>query len=132
MHALQPRAKLRATKDLSALTEGLRIVVCILYLFTHPYSSTFQASTKLRSFFLDALIPIRSSMSANLPVLQNNVLSKYAPLYAFLRHWAMDVADEIQAAYIASVRVYYETGFRRYIRTLTQLKVSLSSDQRDI
>jgi vacuolar protein sorting-associated protein 52 len=62
-------------------------------------------------------------MSSNLPVLQSNFLAKYAPLYTFLRHWATDVAEEIRAVYIVAVRTYYETGFRRYIRNLTQIKV---------
>lgn len=66
-------------------------------------------------------------MSANLPVIQSSFLAKYAPLYAFLRHWASDVADEIQAAYITAVRTYYETGFRRYVRNLTQIKVRNAS-----
>jgi hypothetical protein len=83
-----------------------------------------QAATKLRAFFLALLQPIRASMTTNMHVIQTTVLLKYRPLYAFLLRRAANVATEIQKAYIAAARTYYETGFRRYMRSLGWVKVS--------
>lgn len=58
-------------------------------------------------------------------VLQTSVLVKYRPLYEFLQEHASDVAKEVQHIYVAAARVYYETGFRRYTRSLGWLRVSL-------
>lgn len=65
-------------------------------------------------------------MTTNMQVLQTSVLVKYRPLYEFLLVHAEDVAKEIQHVYIATARVYYETGFRRYTRSLGWLKVCYS------
>lgn len=62
-------------------------------------------------------------MTTNMQVLQTSVLIKYRPLYEFLQNQAEDVAKEIQRSYIAAARVYFETGFRRYTRTLGWIKV---------
>lgn len=62
-------------------------------------------------------------MTTNMQVIQTSVLIKYRVLYEFLQNQAGDVAKEIQRAYIAASRVYYETGFRRYIRSLGWVKV---------
>ena len=64
-------------------------------------------------------------MSTNMQVLQTSVFIKYRSLYEFLQSQAQDVAREIQRAYVAATRVYYETGFRRYLRILGWVKVSL-------
>lgn len=50
---------------------------------------------------------------------------KYRPLYTFLQRHAPNVAHEVQRAYAAAVRTYFETGFRRYLRGLSWIKVSL-------
>ena len=63
-------------------------------------------------------------MTTNMHVIQTTVILKYRPLYAFLLRRAADVATEIQKAYIAAARTYYETGFRRYMRSLGWIKVS--------
>ena len=63
-------------------------------------------------------------MTTNMHVIQTTVLLKYRPLYAFLLRRAANVATEIQKAYIAAARTYYETGFRRYMRSLGWIKVS--------
>ena len=57
-------------------------------------------------------------------VVQSSVFLKYRPLYAFLQRQAPNVALEVQKAYISAARTYYETGFRRYMRTLGWIKVS--------
>jgi hypothetical protein len=87
-----------------------------------------QAATKLRAFFLALLQPIRASMTTNMHVLQTTVFLKYRPLYAFLMRHASNVATEVQKAYVATARTYYETGFRRYMRSLGWIKVGLYSD----
>ncbi|TFY61593.1 hypothetical protein EVJ58_g4418 [Rhodofomes roseus] len=62
------------------------------------------AATKLRAFFLALLQPIRTSMTTN--------MQRQAP----------NVANEVQRAYVGAARTYYETGFRRYIRSLGYVK----------
>lgn len=56
-------------------------------------------------------------------VIQTSVLLKYSPLYAFLQRHAPSVAHELQRSYIGAARMYYETGFRRYVRSLGVIKV---------
>jgi len=57
-------------------------------------------------------------------VIQTSVLLKYRPLYTFLQRRALSVALEFQKSYVAAARVYYETGFRRYTRSLSWIKVN--------
>ena len=82
-----------------------------------------QAATKIRAFFLALLQPIRASMTTNMHVVQTTVFLKYRPLYAFLMRHAPNVATELQKTYVATARTYYETGFRRYMRSLGWIKV---------
>lgn len=56
-------------------------------------------------------------------VMQTSVLIKYRPLFAFLKRQAAPVAHELQRSYVGAARVYYETGFRRYARSLGVIKV---------
>jgi hypothetical protein len=63
-------------------------------------------------------------MTTNMHVLQTTVFLKYRPLYTFLLRHAANVAAEVQKAYVAAARTYYETGFRRYMRSLGWIKVS--------
>jgi hypothetical protein len=51
-------------------------------------------------------------------VIQTSVLLKYRELFSFLQNHAPEVAHEVQRSYISAARVYYETGFRRYVRSL--------------
>ncbi|KAF7793700.1 hypothetical protein EIP86_004816 [Pleurotus ostreatoroseus] len=106
LEALRLRGRVKAARDLTEVSEGLRIV----------------AATKLRQFFLNLLTPMRTSMSTNLSVIQTSVFLKYRSLYAFLQRQAPPVASEIQRAYVGSARTYFETGFRRYIRSLGWIK----------
>jgi len=70
------------------------------------------------------LKPIKSSMTTNMQVIQTSVFLKYRPLYTFLQRRAPNIASEFQKSYIAAARVYYETGFRRYTRSLSWIKVN--------
>ena len=69
------------------------------------------------------LEPIRTSMTTNLQMLQSSVWMKYRPLFVFLQRHASTVANEVQRAYVGTVRTFYETGFRRYLRGLGWVKV---------
>ncbi|KAF8165468.1 vacuolar sorting protein [Crassisporium funariophilum] len=100
------RTRVKAARDLAEVIEGLRIV----------------AATKLRAFFTALFQPIRGSVTTNMQVIQTSVLLKYSPLYAFLQRHAPNVALELQRSYIGAARLYYETGFRRYIRSLNVIK----------
>ncbi|KXN83742.1 hypothetical protein AN958_00885 [Leucoagaricus sp. SymC.cos] len=87
------RSRVKAARDLGEVFEGLRIV------------------------------PIRASVTTNMQVLQTSILLKYSSLYAFLHRQAHDVAMEVQRSYVGAARLYYETGFRRYSRSLGYVKV---------
>ncbi|TFK55898.1 Vps52-domain-containing protein [Heliocybe sulcata] len=100
------RMRVKAAKELAEVAEGLRII----------------AATKCRGFFLALIRPMRHSMSTNIQVIQTSVFLKYKPLFTFLQRQAPEVAQEIQKTYISSARTYYETGFRRYIRSLGWIK----------
>lgn len=100
------RTRVKAARDLGDVAEGLRIV----------------AATKLRGFFLALFQPIRGSVTTNMQVVQTSVLLKYSSLFAFLQRQAPAVANELQRAYVGAARLYYETGFRRYSRSLSYVK----------
>ncbi|KAH9951693.1 Sac2 family-domain-containing protein [Amylocystis lapponica] len=106
LNALKVRVRVKAARDLGEVAEGLRIV----------------AATKLRGFFLALFQPIRTSMTTNMQVVQTSILLKYHALFVFLQRFAPAVANEIQRAYVGAARTYFETGFRRYIRSLGYLK----------
>ncbi|KAG7096788.1 hypothetical protein E1B28_004198 [Marasmius oreades] len=106
LEMIRGRARVKAARDLGEVAEGLRIV----------------ASTKIRAFFLALVQPIRRSVTTNMQVLQTSVFLKYRSLFAFLQRQAPPVANEVQRAYIGVARTYYETGFRRYIRSLSWIK----------
>jgi vacuolar protein sorting-associated protein 52 len=58
-------------------------------------------------------------------VMQTSILLKYRPLFGFLQRQAPNVAHEVQRSYVGAARMYYETGFRRYIRSLGVIKVTI-------
>ncbi|KAK0498618.1 vacuolar sorting protein [Armillaria luteobubalina] len=100
------RARVKAARDVGEVAEGLRIV----------------AASKTRAFFLALFQPIQKSVTTNMQVIQTSVILKYRSLFAFLQRQAPDVAHEIQRSYVGAARVYYETGFRRYARSLGWVK----------
>jgi len=87
-------------------------------------TQTHKTATKLRAFFLALLNTIKKSVTTNMQVLQSSGFLKYRALFGFLKRQAEPVAKEIQESYIAAARTYYETAFRRYIRSLGLLRVS--------
>ncbi|KIK67980.1 hypothetical protein GYMLUDRAFT_155416 [Collybiopsis luxurians FD-317 M1] len=106
LEVIKARSRVKAARDLGEVLEGLRIV----------------AAAKLRVFFLSLFQPIRNSVTTNMQVIQTSVLIKYRSLFAFLQRQAAPVAHEIQRSYVGAARVYYETGFRRYTRSLGYIK----------
>jgi len=130
LQSINARARVKASRDLREIAEALRIVVSnssiLLSSLGNSSRQPFKVATKLRAFFLALLQPIRTNMSTNMLVLQTSVLLKYRSLFAFLQRNAIDVANEIQRSYAGAARTYYETGFRRYIRTLNSTRASPS------
>jgi vacuolar protein sorting-associated protein 52 len=63
-------------------------------------------------------------MTTNMQVIQTSILLKYRSLFTFLQKHASNVASEIQQSYVGAARAYYETGFRRYCRSLGWIMVS--------
>ncbi|KAF8917919.1 Vps52-domain-containing protein [Mucidula mucida] len=100
------RSRVKAARDIGEVSEGLRIV----------------AAGKIRLFFLALFKPILKSVTTNILVIQTSVILKYRPLYTFLQRQAPNVAHEIQRSYVGTARTYYETGFRRYARSLGWVK----------
>lgn len=86
-------------------------------------TETHKTATKLRAFFLALLNGIKNSVTTNMQVLQSSGFLKYRALFGFLKRQAELVAKEIQDSYVAAARTYYETAFRRYIRSLGWLRV---------
>lgn len=109
LEKIKARLRVKAARDLVEVVEGLRIV----------------AATKLRAFFFALFHPIRSSVTTNIQVMQMSVLLKYSNFFAFLLRRAPNVAHDVQISYLAAARVYYETGFRRYIRSLSAIKARM-------
>lgn len=82
-----------------------------------------MAAAKIRTHLLKPLELVRASVSTNLQVLQTSVLlPHHQPLYSFLARQMPRVAIDVQRAYVAAARLYFETGFRRYARSLSQIK----------
>jgi vacuolar protein sorting-associated protein 52 len=125
LSSIKARGRVKASKDLGEVAQALGIVVSKLSKISPMKGKLilFKGATKLRAFFLALLQPIRGNMSTNMQVLQTSVLLKYQTLFGYLYRHHPNVASELQRAYAGAARTYYETGFRRYIRCLTTIKV---------
>ncbi|KAG8218632.1 vacuolar sorting protein [Butyriboletus roseoflavus] len=110
LDTLRARSRVRAARELTDVVEALRIVT----------------ATKLRAFFLALLNAIKNSVTTNMQVLQSAGFLKYRALFGFLKRQAEPVAKEIQESYTAAARTYYETAFRRYIRSLGWLRARVT------
>lgn len=97
---------IKALQEAKDVVEGCRIM----------------AVTKIRPILISTFSPLRSSLSTNLPILQSILLKSYRPLYSFLSHHAPRVAIDVQRSYVAAARLYFETGFRRYERSLGKVR----------
>lgn len=76
-------------------------------------------ASKLRTFLTSPHSAIKASVTTNLQVLQTSILLRHhRPLYAFLARQMPRVAIDVQRSYVAAARLYFETAFRRYARSL--------------
>ncbi|WVQ71945.1 hypothetical protein IAR50_001487 [Cryptococcus sp. DSM 104548] len=101
--------KVQAASELQPVVDGLRI----------------KALNVLPPFLLSLIKPLKSAskgLSTNLAVLQTSLLLKYQPFYAFLHRHSPRIAKQVERGYVNAARSYYETAFRRYARSLTQIR----------
>lgn len=122
---LSARGRVKAAKDMAELAAELKLVVCIRLIKIFAQFTFLQATIKLRAFFMAILKPIRASMTTNMQVVQTSILLKYRSLFTFLQNHVPNVALEIQRTYMGVARAYYETGFRRYCRSLSWIMVGM-------
>ena len=107
--AIKVRGKVRAAGDASTSLDGL----------------VSKALSQLPPFLLQLIRPLRSSssgLSTNLAVLQTSILLKYRPFYSFLLRESPNLAKTVERGYVNAARSYYETGMRRYVRALGQIR----------
>lgn len=83
-----------------------------------------KAVPKIRPYLIQAFSTFKSSVTANLQVLQSSVLLRptHRGLYCMLARRAPRAAQEVQRAYLSAARLYFETGFRRYTRSLERIR----------
>lgn len=93
----------QAVKEVRGVAEACRNVV----------------AAKLRTYLTAPHASIKASVTTNLQVLQTSVLLRHhRPLYAFLARQMPRVAIDVQRSYVGAARLYFETAFRRYARSL--------------
>lgn len=81
-----------------------------------------MATTKIRPFLISPFSLLRKSVTTNLQILQTSILlPHHAPLYGFLARQMPRIAIDVQRAYVSAARLYFETGFRRYARSLNTI-----------
>ncbi|CAO1619158.1 unnamed protein product [Parajaminaea phylloscopi] len=81
------------------------------------------AALKIRSHLVAPFELLRKSVTTNLQVLQTSVLiPHHQPLYAFLARQMPRIAIDVQRSYVSAARLFFETGFRRYARSLGQIQ----------
>ncbi|WVQ68345.1 uncharacterized protein L199_006552 [Kwoniella botswanensis] len=109
-------SKVKAVQELSPIIEGLKL----------------KALNVLPPFLLGLIKPLKSAskgLSTNLAVLQTSLLLKYQPFYQFLLKNSPKIAKQVERGYVTSARSYYETGFRRYARSLGMIKSRINERQ---
>ncbi|KAJ9478386.1 Vacuolar protein sorting-associated protein 52 [Pseudozyma hubeiensis] len=80
-------------------------------------------ASKLRTYLIAPHAAIRASVTTNLQVLQTSILLRHhKPFYGFLARQAPRVAIDVQRSYIVAARLYFETAFRRYARSLSTIR----------
>lgn len=81
-----------------------------------------MAASKIRPYLTAPFSLLKKSVTTNLQIVQTSVLlPHHAPLYGFLARQMPRVAIDVQRAYVSAARLYFETGFRRYARSLNQI-----------
>lgn len=98
-----PRVEQR--RQLDAAAEALRL----------------KAVSRIQAHFVELVKPYGTSI---LPVSAlHDALRPLQPLFFFLRRHAARQAHELQKAYASTLRWYYETSFRRYVRSLESARL---------
>lgn len=105
--AIRSGPRVAARKNLDEAAEALRV----------------KASQKIISHFLSLLQPFGTSVASPLPDLHTQCLLPLKPLFDFLWQHSPRQAHEFQKAYTSTVRWYYETAFRRYVRSLDKVRL---------
>ncbi|KDE05415.1 hypothetical protein MVLG_04210 [Microbotryum lychnidis-dioicae p1A1 Lamole] len=105
--AIRSGPRIQARKALDEIAEALRVA----------------AAQKILTHLISLIKPFTTSINSPLSSLQTFVLLPLKPLFDFLRRHAARQAHEFQKAYTNTMRWYYETGFRRYVRTLEKVRV---------
>ncbi|KAK4055129.1 Vacuolar protein sorting-associated protein 52 [Microbotryomycetes sp. JL201] len=82
-----------------------------------------RATSRILYFLTNQLKPFALSISPSLQQLHAQMLP-YKPLFDFLRRHSTRQAHDVQKAYSNTVRWYYETAFRRYVRSLEKIRIS--------
>ncbi|KAH8929151.1 Vps52/Sac2 [Atractiella rhizophila] len=113
--AIRSGARISIRKELDEAAEKVRL----------------KASDSLRTFLISLLAPLRVSTSVNVQIHQASILLKYRSFFAFLQRHSARIAHEVQKAYIGTVRWYFETSFRRYVRGLEKVRVR-SMEKREL
>ncbi|KAK4052883.1 Vacuolar protein sorting-associated protein 52 [Microbotryomycetes sp. JL221] len=81
-----------------------------------------RATSRIVQFFVNELKPFTLSISTPLTQLHEN-LKPYQVLFNFLRRHSTRQAHDVQKNYTNTVRWYYETSFRRYVRLLEKIRI---------
>ncbi|SCV68569.1 BQ2448_690 [Microbotryum intermedium] len=105
--AIRSGPRIQGRKALDDIAEALRVA----------------AAQKILNHLISLIKPFTTSVTSPLSSLQMFVLLPLKPLFDFLRRHAARQAHEFQKAYTNTMRWYYETGFRRYVRTLEKVRV---------
>ncbi|SCZ90581.1 BZ3500_MvSof-1268-A1-R1_Chr1-3g02079 [Microbotryum saponariae] len=105
--AIRSGPRIQGRKALDEIAEALRVA----------------AAQKILTHLVSLIKPFTTSINSPLSSLQTFVLLPLKPLFDFLRRHAARQAHEFQKAYTNTMRWYYETGFRRYVRTLEKVRV---------
>jgi len=75
-----------------------------------------QATSKILAHLNSLLKPYTVSLPSLSPL--HASLESYKPLFDFLRRHSARQAHEFQKNYLNTMRWYFETSFRRYVRSL--------------
>ncbi|GAA5972391.1 hypothetical protein JCM11641_002437 [Rhodosporidiobolus odoratus] len=113
--AIRGGARVDSRKTLDEAAEALRVA----------------ASAKILNYLIHLLRPYTLSVSPSLPSLHATLL-RLKPLCTFLLRHAARQAHEFQKAYTATIRWFYETGFRRYVRALEKIRTRVPGKEPEL
>jgi len=80
-----------------------------------------KACDRIREFLIDKIKSLRNP-SANIAIIQQNVLLKYKELYWFLLERHGEAATEVRAVYVNTVGNYYHALFEKYAYSIVKFQ----------